>query len=145
MEPRWSQDGAKQVKGRKRFALVDTQGNVLDVVVLPANTGERQGAREIFENVHRQRWSQTLQLAWADGMGRWHGPMQALPVPSLNWTCRKSLAGGSRLCPSRQSTKALPFFQDGGWWSKPLAAGAAIDASAMIMNRIRNAAEPLCK
>jgi len=45
---------------------VDTQGNILEVVVLPANTGERHGARELFEKAKAQAWSQTLELVWAD-------------------------------------------------------------------------------
>ena len=45
---------------------MDTQGNVLEVVVLAANTGERQGAREVFEKSKAQVWSQTLELVWAD-------------------------------------------------------------------------------
>jgi len=45
---------------------VDSQGNVLEVVVLPANTGERQGAREVFEKSKAQAWSQSLELVWAD-------------------------------------------------------------------------------
>ena len=54
------------MKGRKRFALVDTQGNVLEVLVLPANTGERQGARELFKKAKEQTWSDTLEVVWAD-------------------------------------------------------------------------------
>ena len=31
-------DGGKKVKGRKRFFLVDTQGNLLDSFIVPANS-----------------------------------------------------------------------------------------------------------
>lgn len=34
-------DGGKQVKGRKRFILVDTLGLVLAVIVIEANCPER--------------------------------------------------------------------------------------------------------
>ncbi len=55
------------MKGRKRFALVDTQGWLLEAVVLPASVPERAGATTLFE----QTWSQTscaaLELVWADG------------------------------------------------------------------------------
>jgi|GEM_PF-3045155 len=36
-------DGNKKTKGRKRHALVDTQGNLLDVVVTVANLNDREG------------------------------------------------------------------------------------------------------
>lgn len=45
---------------------MDTQGNVLEVVVLAAHTGERQGARAVFAKSKAQAWSQTLELVWAD-------------------------------------------------------------------------------
>lgn len=45
---------------------MDTVGNVLEVVVVPANTGERQGARQVFAKAQVQEWSQTLQVVWAD-------------------------------------------------------------------------------
>jgi putative transposase len=42
-------DGYKRVKGRKRFLLVDTQGNLLFVLVLPANIAEQIGGEELLE------------------------------------------------------------------------------------------------
>ncbi len=42
-------DAAKQIKGRKRFLLVDTQGLILGAVVMPADTPERAGAMELLE------------------------------------------------------------------------------------------------
>jgi putative transposase len=44
-------DAAKKTKGRKRFLCVDTLGLVLDVVLLPANTPEREGAKILLEPV----------------------------------------------------------------------------------------------
>ena len=44
-------DGAKQVKGRKRFGAGDTQGNLLEAIVVPANTGERAGAWQLMEKL----------------------------------------------------------------------------------------------
>lgn len=40
-----SYDGGKKVKGRKRHLLVDTQGFVLKVKVLAANTADQEGAK----------------------------------------------------------------------------------------------------
>ena len=60
-------DGNKRLSGRKRFALSDAGGNWLESVVLPANTGERQGALLLFEKAKACAWSENLQLIWADG------------------------------------------------------------------------------
>ncbi len=59
-------DGNKRLKGRKRFALSDAGGNWLESVVLPANTGERQGALVLFHKVKAASWSQDLKTIWAD-------------------------------------------------------------------------------
>ena len=45
-------DAAKKTKGRKRFLCADTLGLILDVVLLPANTPEREGAK-----VLRKMWA----------------------------------------------------------------------------------------
>lgn len=55
------------MKGRKRFALVDTQGWVLEVVVLPASMPERAGASTLFEQAWSQAQCAELELVWADG------------------------------------------------------------------------------
>ena len=41
-------DGRKQVKGRKRHALVDTLGLLLSVYVTPANPSDQAGARRLL-------------------------------------------------------------------------------------------------
>jgi putative transposase len=58
-------DGAKKVNGRKRHALVDTQGLLLKVVVSPANVRDTDGAEVLFERIkgHFPR----LQHIWVDG------------------------------------------------------------------------------
>jgi putative transposase len=40
-------DGGKQVKGRKRHLLVDVEGLVVRVVVLPADIQDREGAQDV--------------------------------------------------------------------------------------------------
>ena len=58
-------DAGKKVKGRKRHILVDTQGNLLKVLVHPANVTDREGARvllQILPKMLRKR----LKLIWAD-------------------------------------------------------------------------------
>ena len=44
-------DGGKQIKGRKRFAMVDTLGLVVKVLVCAANIGERAGAKQLLQNL----------------------------------------------------------------------------------------------
>lgn len=57
-------DGGKQVKGRKRHIVVDSQGLVLGVLVTEANMPERLGAVVIFDEV-RERLSR-LEVVYVD-------------------------------------------------------------------------------
>ena len=61
-------DGAKKLKGRKRFTLVDTLGLLIAVHVVAASVPERAGAKQLLRKVHRERnrWSR-LTLIWVDG------------------------------------------------------------------------------
>lgn len=58
-------DGNKKIKGRKRHILVDTLGNLLDVVVSAANIGDRDGAKALLTKVERQIALRILKI-WAD-------------------------------------------------------------------------------
>ncbi len=58
-------DGHKKVKGRKRHVLVDTLGNLLEVVVLAANTTDVAGAKAVLTKAERQITMRLLKL-WAD-------------------------------------------------------------------------------
>jgi putative transposase len=58
-------DGHKKVKGRKRHLLVDTLGNLLEVVVLAANRTDVTGAKAVLSKVERQIALRLLKL-WAD-------------------------------------------------------------------------------
>jgi len=58
-------DGHKKVKGRKRHILVDTLGNLLEVVVKAANSNDRDGARALLTKVERLIAIRLLKL-WAD-------------------------------------------------------------------------------
>ena len=58
-------DGAKQIKGRKRHLLVDTLGLVLAVLVTPADTTERDGAKAMLSGA--LSWLTWLRLLWVDG------------------------------------------------------------------------------
>jgi len=59
-------DGHKKVTGRKRFAASDTQGHLLESVVVPANTGERAGAWLLLEKLKASVLGQNIQLIRAD-------------------------------------------------------------------------------
>lgn len=59
-------DAGKKVKGRKRHIVVDTCGNLLDVVVHAANIQDYHGAKRVLEKVTET--VDTLQRIWADGI-----------------------------------------------------------------------------
>jgi putative transposase len=65
-------DGHKKVKGRKRHVLVDTLGNLLEVVVLAANSSDVEGAKAVLSKLERQMLLRLLKL-WADSgyQGDW--------------------------------------------------------------------------
>ena len=58
-------DAGKRIKGRKRHLLVDTLGLVLGVVITPADTTERDGAKAVLRRV--LAWLIGLRLLWVDG------------------------------------------------------------------------------
>src|SRR4029450_7843413 len=57
-------DAAKKVHGRKRHLAVDTSGLLLEVLVTPASTQDRDGGRRLLRRLHRH--FPTLRLVWAD-------------------------------------------------------------------------------
>ena len=59
-------DAGKKVKGRKRHIVVDTVGNLLEVVVHAANIQDRDGAKLVFAKL-ADGTKVALQKIWADG------------------------------------------------------------------------------
>ena len=59
-------DAGKKVTGRKRHIIVDTLGNLLEVVVHAANIQDRDGARLLLERLGHET-KEAAQLIWADG------------------------------------------------------------------------------
>jgi len=57
--------GGKKIWGRKRHALVDTQGNLLGVRVLPADIADGDGARVVLPEV-APRLPRLVRI-WTDG------------------------------------------------------------------------------
>ena len=58
-------DGAKRRKGSKVHAVVDTLGNLLAMVVTPANEQDRAQVGELSERV-QQVTDQSVELAYVD-------------------------------------------------------------------------------
>ena len=58
-------DGGKKVKGRKRHILVDTQGLLLLVTVLAANTSDQKGGIALLQNLQDYFWR--LRHIFVDG------------------------------------------------------------------------------
>jgi putative transposase len=56
--------GGKRITGRKRHILVDTQGNLVVVIVHPANIADRDGADWVLEAAVEK--SSRLRHIWAD-------------------------------------------------------------------------------
>src|SRR5204862_737106 len=56
---------AKKVNGRKRHIAVDTTGLLLEVLVTPASTQDRDAARPLLWNLKRSR--RRIRRTWADG------------------------------------------------------------------------------
>ena len=61
-------DAGKGIKGRKRFATVDTLGLVLRVLVTAASMPEREGGKQVLSQVNQMGQSVSrLHTIWADG------------------------------------------------------------------------------
>ena len=61
-------DGAKKIKGRKRFITVDTLGIVLRVLVTGANVDERSGGKQVLKRVKQSNQKiSRLTTIWVDG------------------------------------------------------------------------------
>jgi transposase len=71
-------DGGKQVKGRKRHLVVDSQGFMIGVVVTEANASERLGAVVVSEQ-EKEKLSR-LEVIWVD---------QGYSAPISNERCRR--------------------------------------------------------
>ena len=58
-------DGGKKVNGRKRHIVVDTLGNLLHVLVHPANIQDREGAKLLLADFPEECLAR-LDILWAD-------------------------------------------------------------------------------
>jgi putative transposase len=62
--PEKGYDAGKQIWGRKRHLLVDTQGNLMEVLVTAASASDLAGGKKVFERL-RGRFPR-LSLIWGD-------------------------------------------------------------------------------
>jgi putative transposase len=61
-------DGGKLVKGRKRFYITDTLGNLLDCFVVPANSYDGTTAAKYWDRMYNDNeLLQNIRLVFADG------------------------------------------------------------------------------
>jgi len=58
-------DAGKKIRGRKPHLLVDSQRNILDVVVHAAGLQDRDGVKLVLKKL-RHTWT-SVRLIWADG------------------------------------------------------------------------------
>ncbi|THF70403.1 transposase [Deinococcus sp. Arct2-2] len=67
-------DGGKKVNGRTHHLIVDTQGLLLGVKVLPANITGREESQQLLQELHQNQPQMKLHL-FADGgdKGKWEG------------------------------------------------------------------------
>ncbi len=76
-------DGGKKIKGRKRHLIVDTLGLLLKVKVLPANLSDREGGKQLLEELHKEQPVLKLHL-FADG--GYQGPWEAWVKANIGFT-----------------------------------------------------------
>ena len=64
-------DAGKQINGRKRFILTDTQGMLLAVWICAASVSEKQGAMQLLRYIKRVPYladlCRRIKLVWVDG------------------------------------------------------------------------------
>lgn len=61
-------DSGKKIKGRKRFALVDTLGLMIRVKVMAASVGEREGGKQVLKQAKQMGvQASRLDTIWVDG------------------------------------------------------------------------------
>lgn len=85
-------DAGKKVKGRKRFALVDTLGLLMTVVVLEASCPERVGGAAVVLEAAEDA-TESLQVIWVDqgfSGANFARVMQQLTEAEVEVICRQS-------------------------------------------------------
>ena len=95
-------DAGKKVKGRKRNIITDTEGNLLEATVTPADVQDRDGATDLIEMLTTN--VPTLQLLFADGGyagDKLRSAIEKLEGPALQIIRRCDTAKGFVVLPRR--------------------------------------------
>jgi putative transposase len=79
-------DGAKQIKGRKRHLLVDTQGLILTATVHPADVMDRDGVTLLLPPAQMKASFPRLAHVWLDAGYNGKGKGQEWIEQHLGWT-----------------------------------------------------------
>jgi transposase len=80
-------DGGKQVKGRKRHLLVDTEGLVLRAIVHPASIMDRDGVKLVLHGGVRSQFPR-LRHVWLDAADNGTGKGKDWIEQTLGWTAQ---------------------------------------------------------
>jgi transposase len=80
-------DGGKQVKGRKRHLLVDTEGLVLRAIVHPASIMDRDGVKLVLHGGVRTQFPR-LRHVWLDAAYNGTGKGKDWIEQTLGWTAQ---------------------------------------------------------
>jgi transposase len=97
-------DGAKKLKGRKHFTLVDTLGLLLAVKVVAASVPEREGAKQLLKQAHQEQRLPHLMRIWVDGGYRgsdFVGWVRAVSWWVIEVVLRKERSSGFVVLPRR--------------------------------------------
>src|SRR3954454_12853033 len=113
-------DGGKQIKGRKRHILVDTEGLLLKAKVHSARIFDRDGiklllgdAKEMFPRMSTYGWTPATSARRKARTGwrrSWAGAPRSSSVPVAGCGFRRA----SNRHPIRRASSCCP---GGGWWS----------------------------
>ncbi|WP_167367726.1 transposase [Methylobacterium pseudosasicola] len=114
-------DGAKRLVGRKRMALVDAEGHILAMAVVPANVQDRDTLSALDDG--KEQWP-SLSLAILDGAFR----PSAAGSGAISPACATA---SSRRNPIRRASSC---WSGAGWSSAPLA-GSATGAAGIRASR----------
>jgi transposase len=125
-------DAAKKVHGRKRHVAVDTYGLLLEVLVTPASTQDRDGGRRLLWRLRHDQ--PTIRLVWADA--GYAGKLVTGPPRSSPWPCR--LSANARACTTSRSCPAA------GSWSAPSPGSASAAGWPLTTNASPNTTRHGC-
>jgi putative transposase len=97
-------DAGKKIKGRKRHLLVDSLGNLIDVVVHSADIQDRDGAKLVLQRLASSL--SRVRLIWADGGYRgklltWVGNLRTRPRITMRVVEKEPGVRGFAVLPRR--------------------------------------------